>query len=191
MAATEDQSTAPLITTTLPPSQIDTTHLQESSTASECQVRLREVVRLGNINDLPREVLHMIFETFNTYQGKRRGKLSLLVQQYIRDPNSVSYDKGYECDRTAIFQCLNVCRLWRDIVLDVLFAKSYRCWTRKEKTRKHLGLIGFIRDAECFRSPEPEIVLSERDLHKKCRWRDTCACEFVMDIAQCPYRDFD
>lgn len=148
---------------------------------------------LTNINELPREILHTIFETMNNYQGKRRGKLSLLIQQYIRDRYSVSFEKGYECDRTAIFRCLNVCKLWRDIVLDVLFAKSYRCWSRQEQTHKFLGLNRFIRDAEIFRPQlPPELVtLLKGDLHKKCRFRDVCICEAAEDIAECPYRDLD
>lgn len=145
----------------------------------------------GNINNLPREILFSIIETLNTQQGKRRGKLSLVVQQYMRDPHSVSFDKGHEPDRTAIFRCLDVCRLWRDVVLDVLFAKSYRCWNHREQTQKRLGLVRFISDAECFRPPSPEVVLREENPHKKCRWDETCVCEEAVDISQCPYRDLD
>lgn len=150
---------------------------------------------VSNVNGLPREILHMIFETFNTDQGMRRGRLSLLVQQYIRNPDSVSFDKGYHRERTAIFRCLYVCKLWREIVLDVLFAKSHRCLNRKERTSKHLGLVLFIRDAECFRPRSPsapkELTMFHLDFHKKCRWQDTCACESAEEIAECPYRDFD
>ena len=101
-----------------------------------------------HISDLPHEILHNILANFDTSQGKRRGKLSQVIQAYIRDPCSVSVDKGYQEDRATLFICLNVCKLWRSIVLNVLFSRSHRCWTRKEEKLKYLGLIRFKRDAE-------------------------------------------
>lgn len=127
---------------------------------------------MTNINELPREILHIILGYLQIYDMK-----FLISPRYSPElwtcpgnPFKKVYDHLYNLivsdnADTSIFNAMNVCRLWRTLCLDVMLESKSSDWSQFRllgNVDEIFRVWSFIRRLKGYMRPKPTRSLLPR-----------------------------